>query len=267
MEIYLVVGKGGVGKTTISAALALDMEPPLLAFSLDPLPNLCSVIGTKCSFEPVEVEGRYFGEVNYEKAKELWIKRFGGELREALKDALGIDDYELVKHVASAPGIVEQFTLYFVLEMAEKLGVERVIFDTPPLGPTLRMIMAEKEFYEHLLSASRTYRKIMKLLKLRGSRALEIIEEWRNIASLVLERILNANYVLVSTPERFAREVALKGAEELKKLGLKHWRSYLNKAKRGTCLEPPTFLIPEMSEEPVGIKALRELMRRAKRVC
>ena len=267
MEIYLVVGKGGVGKTTLSAALALSMEPPLLAFSLDPLPNLCSVIGTECSFEPVKVEDRHFGEVDYERAKELWIERFGGELKEALMDALGVEDEELVRHVASAPGIAEQFTLYFVLEKAKELGVERIILDTPPLGPTLRMIMAEKEFYEHLLSASKVYGKIIKLLKLKGSKALDIIEEWRSIASYVLEEILKAKYVLVSTPERFAREIALKGSRELKKLGLKHWRSYLNKANDGSCLERPTFAIPEMPKEPVGTEALKELLEKAVRVC
>ncbi len=267
MEIYLVVGKGGVGKTTLSAALALSMEPPLLAFSLDPLPNLCSAVGIECSFKPVKFDDRYFGEVNYEAARELWIKRFGGELKEALRDALGVEDEEIVKHVASSPGIAEQFTLYFVLETAKELGVNRVILDTPPLGPTLRMIMAEKEFYDHLLSASKVYGKIIKLLKLKGSKALEIIEEWRGIASSVLNEVLNAKYVLVSTPERFAREIALKGSEELKRLGLKHWRSYLNKAKRGICLEPPTYAIPELEEEPVGAKALRELLKKAERVC
>jgi len=245
------------------------MDPPLLAFSLDPLPNLCAALGKVCSFEPVEVEeGRYFGEVDYAEAKRLWIRRFGEELKEALRDALGTKDVDgLVEHVASAPGLPEQFTLLFVLEKAEELGVSKLVLDLPPLGPTLHMIKAEKEFYDHLLSASRVYKRISSLLGLRGARALEVIEAWRGIARNVLNEISRAKYVLVSTPERFPKEIALKGAEELDEMGLRFWRSYLNKAEEGECLRSPTFVIPKMPWEPIGPEALRDLMARAKRVC
>ena len=265
----MVVGKGGVGKTTIAGALGLSMEPPLLTFSLDPLPNLCAAVGTRCSFEPTEFErGRYFGEVNYETAKELWVKRFGKDLEEAVKDALGIDDVKgLVEHVASAPGLAEQFTLLFVLEKAKTLGVSKVILDLPPLGPTIHMIKAEREFYEHLLSAAKVYKRISNLLRLRGSKALSIIDEWRKIAEYVLNEISNSKYVLVSTPERFPREIALKGAEELEKFGIKHWRSYLNKAREPGCLKRPTYVIPELPAEPIGASALMGMIRAARRAC
>ncbi len=271
MEIIFVVGKGGVGKTTLTAALSLKDPRRSLTYSLDPLPNLCEVIGIDCSNGIVEVGGKFFGEIDYDRVKEKWMERFGEEAKEALMDALGIDEEmaeELARHASSSPGVPEQFTLLFILEEAERRGVEVVYFDTPPLGPIIKMLKAEREFYEHLLNSTKVYRKLFGRLGIKGTRALTVIERWRDLAEFVLERISNAKYVLVSTPERFPRTIALKGAEELEELGMRHLSSYVNKAdKEVECLKPPTYAIPNLGKEPVGKEALLSMLERAKRVC
>ncbi|UXD22314.1 hypothetical protein IPA_03435 [Ignicoccus pacificus DSM 13166] len=270
MDKIFVVGKGGVGKTTVTAALALKEERRTFAMSLDPLPNLCEVIGIRCSFEPVEYKGKYFAEIDYDKVRKLWIERFGEDLKEILDD-LGIrgkEAEEVMEHVSTAPGVPEQFAMLFALEKAQELGAEVLYFDTPPLGPVLHMLKTEKIFYDHMTSATKVYGKIIVKLGLRGSKILKVIEKWREIADYVLKEIKDSKYVLVSTPERFPLKIALRGAEELEEFGIRHSMSFLNKSTgERICLKSPTYAIPFFKKDVYDEKQLFKLIDSIIRIC
>lgn len=270
MKITFVIGKGGVGKTTVSALLGLERKPALV-FSLDPLPNLAQLFGTVSSFEPLKVEeGLYVGEVDDVSVKEWWMKRFGDEMGEVISSILKLNETEkreLLRHIASAPGVAEQFVLLHAIEKAELLGVEELILDTPPLGPTLHMLRAEREFYDHLVSAYGLYAKIMSKLGLFDKRVLEIIKSWSELAKKILNAVSSSKYVLVTTKRKFDKVVGLKGAEEMESFGSSLEMVVLNMVEDGPeCVKEPTYWLPKV-KEPTGVEDLKTLATLLRRAC
>jgi len=270
MKITFVVGKGGVGKTTISALLGL-LRKPALVFSLDPLPNLAELLDVPSSFEPVKAEeGLFVGEVDDESVKAWWVKRFGKEMVEVIRSILRLkkeEEEELIRHIASAPGVAEQFVLLYAIEKARSLGVKELILDTPPLGPTLHMLKAEKEFYDHLLSAYGLYTKILSKLGLFSKDVLKIIEEWSSLAQEILRAVAGSSYVLVTTKNKFSKVVAFKGAKGLEEFGSKREMIVLNMVEGAPeCLGAPTYWLPRV-EEPTSKEDLLRLASLLKRAC
>ncbi len=270
MKVTVVVGKGGVGKTTVSALLALQRKPSL-AFSLDPLPNLAELFDVNSSFEPVKVEeGLYVAETDDVEVKKWWMRRFGNEMAEVISSVLKLDEKEkkeLLNHIASAPGVAEQFVLLYAIEKAEELGVENLILDTPPLGPTLHMLRAEREFYEHLLSAYGLYAKIMSKLGLFKENVITIIKEWSELARKVLDTISASTHVVVTTKRKFDKVIALKGSKELERFGSKREMCVLNMVRdEPECICEPTYWLPEV-REPTSKKDLLNLLSLLRRAC
>ncbi len=265
MERVFVVGKGGVGKTTIATALALkeSQRRKVLLYSLDPLPNINMLLNADLGFEAKEVSNNlYAGEVNYEEARKWWKNTLGREVYEVIRSIIDVDE-EIIDYIASAPGIVEQFILLHTIEEGERLGVELTIFDTPPLGPTLSMLRAERDFYLHLTQSKRFYVKLAKLLPI--GKVIEIVERWKKLAEKVLGAVESSYYVLVTTPQKFPLRVAQMGASELERFGVRFKEAYINMGD-GPCIRPPTYSIPKFDEEPQGERLL-ELIERRKRIC
>ncbi len=265
MERLFVVGKGGVGKTTLATALALleSKSRKVLLYSLDPLPNVGMLLNENLGFKPKLVrDNLYAGEVDYEEAKEWWKRTLGKEVYEVINEIIDVGE-EIIDYIASAPGIVEQFILLYVIEEGERLGVDLTIFDTPPLGPTLNMLKAERDFYLHLSQSKKFYLKLAKLLPV--AKAFKTIERWRGLAEKVLNSVANSHYVLVSTPQRISLRVAELGSKELEKFGVKFKEAYINMGE-GPCIRPPTYSLPRLDREPIGDELLT-LLKSRRRIC
>ena len=265
MERVFVVGKGGVGKTTVATALALreSSKRRVLLFSLDPLPNVGMLLNTKLGFRAKEVSPNlYAGEVNYEEAKKWWKETLGREVYEVIRSIVDIEE-EIIDYLASAPGIVEQFILLHALEEGERVGADLLILDTPPLGPTLSMLRAERDFYYHLTQSRRFYLKLAKFLPI--GRVMEVVERWKGLAERVLKAVESSYYILVSTPQKFPLKIAEMGAKELERFGVKFKEAYINMGG-DVCIRPPTYSLPAMEEEPMG-EGLLKLINSRRRVC
>ena len=139
IKLILLAGKGGVGKTTCSAALALQfarLGEKTLVISSDPAPPLSDIFATDIG--PVEkaipgVPNLYALEIHSEVVRRKWKERFGPEIYEVLS-AFSRLDYDFVDYIASAPGIEEEYLLHYVVELVDHGGYQRVIWDTAPAG-------------------------------------------------------------------------------------------------------------------------------------
>lgn len=140
------LGKGGVGKTTISAAFALSMARSgkrVLIASLDPAHNLGDVMGAKLGDSPREVEKNLFAlevDLNY------WVKKYLDESRDELATTysynltLNLDSFfDIMKY---SPGTEEYAVLWAIEHIRCDLSgdYDIVVYDTPPTALSLRFL-------------------------------------------------------------------------------------------------------------------------------
>ncbi len=145
MKSIFFTGKGGTGKSTISAASALQLSEKgyrVLAVSLDPAHNLGDIFGIKLSHKKKKYNANLFlQEVDLEKAADEYVQsnvRLMKDMYGYLK-AFNMDSYfDVLKY---SPGI-EEYAALTALEKilsAESEMFDYIVFDTPPTGLTLRI--------------------------------------------------------------------------------------------------------------------------------
>ncbi len=146
--LYFFMGKGGVGKTTSSAAFALYLSrlgKKVLIVSLDPAHNLGDVLGVELGEGHTKVaDNLWASEIDFDKM----VKDYMKSLADKVKDIYGyLKIFNLEGYVDTlrySPGVEEHATLEKIKEIItmnqRKWGYEVVIFDTPPTGLTVRIM-------------------------------------------------------------------------------------------------------------------------------
>ncbi len=140
-----VIGKGGVGKTTTSAALAVALAKKgykTLIVSLDPAHNLGDVFMIKLTDKPKKlVENLYASELDMEKLIKGYLKHLEKNLKNMYRYLTVINLEKYFEVLSYSPGIEEYATLEAVREiLTEGNKWDIIVFDTPPTGLTLRVL-------------------------------------------------------------------------------------------------------------------------------
>ena len=217
-RLVMIGGKGGVGKTTCASAIALHFAlqgKKTLVISSDPTPSLSDIfemeIGAKET--PIANVRNLFGiEISSEVVLEKWKERFGPEIYEVVSSFASVD-YDFVEYIGGAPGIEEEYTLNYILELVEGGQYDMVVWDTAPAGHTLRLLHLPQIFLKHLEAATKFYmnlysylEKLKESVKLKkGKRSLlEIIGGWEDLAEKVVNFIRDpqeSEFIIVTIPE------------------------------------------------------------------
>lgn len=139
------IGKGGVGKTTSSAAVSLVLAKKgykTLIVSIDPAHNLGDVFMVKLGDKPQKIiENLYAMELDMEKLIKSYLKHLEDNLKHMYRYLTVINLGKYFEVLSFSPGIEEYATLEAIREILQK-GEEWdiIIFDTPPTGLTLRVL-------------------------------------------------------------------------------------------------------------------------------
>jgi arsenite-transporting ATPase len=154
----LVGGKGGVGKTTCAAALAVRSARDgirTLVLSTDPAGTLADVLECPLGGEPRAVPAigsLWASQLDAAVARAGFLGKWGGVLATIIDRGTYLDRDDIQGLVdATLPGIDETMALLALADLADQSDWERVILDTAPTGHTLRLL-ALPETFEALIA-------------------------------------------------------------------------------------------------------------------
>jgi arsenite-transporting ATPase len=167
MRVILFTGKGGVGKTTLSAATALLCARrgyKTLVISTDAAHSLSDALETPLSNTPQEIFPNLFGqEIDaLEQVEKRW-----GEIKDyliAFFSSQGIDSIE-AEELSVFPGMEELFSLMEIRNYYRSQEFEVIIVDCAPTGDTLRLLSAPEitDWYlKHIFPIGRTAAKAVR---------------------------------------------------------------------------------------------------------
>jgi len=134
-------GKGGVGKTTVSAATALwcaRMNKKTLIISTDPAHSLGDSFDRIIKHVPTPITQNLEAiEIDPDKAMEEYKEKMNQQQK--YNDALSMfsDQFDIM---SSSPGIDEVASFEKFMEYMNNDEYDVVIFDTAPTGHTLRLL-------------------------------------------------------------------------------------------------------------------------------
>lgn len=217
-------GKGGVGKTSLSCAVALaDQGQRVLLVSTDPASNLDEMLGTALSDRPGPVPGApnlQAMNIDPDKAAEDYRARVLDQMEPGATEA----DRTTVREQLSGACTIEiaAFDEFVGLLAGDAETFDHVIFDTAPTGHTLRLLSLPRAWTGFLKGNDRGASCLgphsgLKMQEQRFRAALETLSDPGR-----------TSIVLVTRADRGAMREAARTSDELRALGLANQRLVIN---------------------------------------
>jgi arsenite-transporting ATPase len=275
-------GKGGVGKTSLSAATALslaDAGKKVLLVSTDAASNLDEMLGVELRNSPTPVPGAAglrVLNIDPTTAAESYRQRVLAQMGSAATEA----ELSTVREQLSGACTTEiaSFDEFASLLCDDPEHFDHIVFDTAPTGHTLRLLSLPKAWSGFLKGNDRG------ASCLGPHSGLKMQEARFNAALEALGDPAKTTVVLVTRPDKGAIAEAARTSEELHELGLTNQRLAINgvfhASDRGDAVACaiedlgqealdglpqslralPQDLVPLRAFDTVGLPALRALL-------
>ncbi|MGE3776630.1 MAG: arsenical pump-driving ATPase [Pirellulaceae bacterium] len=225
---YFFTGKGGVGKTSLACATAIqlaDQGKRVLLVSTDPASNLDEVLGTELGQTPTPVSG----------VRNLWALNIDPEAAAHAYRERMVGPYRGVLPEAAVKSIEEQLSGSCTIEIAafdefsRLLGdvsatadFDHVLFDTAPTGHTLRLLSLPSAWDGFIKTNTTGTSCLGPLAGLQAQHKLyqDTVKALGDGQATTL--------VLVSRPESSALHEAERSSQELAALGVRNQHLVVN---------------------------------------
>jgi arsenite/tail-anchored protein-transporting ATPase len=256
--LLMFMGKGGVGKTTMAAAVATELAAcghEVLLTTTDPAAHLVETLGgevpglTVSRIDPLKETARYRDHVMATKGRDLQP-----EARAMLEEDLHSPCTEEIAVFQAFSRIIRESTRHFV------------VMDTAPTGHTLLLLDATGSYHRDIVrhAAEGTQGRIVTpMMRLQDPQQTKIL--------------------IVTLPETTPVLEAARLQDELRRAGIEPWAWIVNSSLAATktthpllmlraeaerdqiakvreALAPRHAVVPMRTEEPVGASRLQELL-------
>ena len=226
------VGKGGVGKTTLSAAYAADLavakpRERVILLSTDPAHSLADVFETTLTDTPKRAK--------LPRAGNLWLwqvnaderfRRFLAGNRDAilaLVESGTIFSRAEIEPLldTTLPGMAEMAALLAIHDLLADGEYDRIVVDTAPIGHTLRLFEMPEHFARFLDFLDVAAGRDQVLAAHFGGRAQPVsqpfIKEWRTMVADVRAALSSKDtrVTLVTTSETFSLNESVRVARQM----------------------------------------------------
>ncbi len=224
-----MIGKGGVGKTTVSSALALylgtkNLRAKILLLSTDPAHSLGDILETKLDDREKKLRTRglvYARQLDAGQAVKTFLDAQRDGILRILEGGSLFTREELEPLLDCAlPGMAEVAALLAIHDLLES-DYDEVVLDTAPMGHTLRLF----ELPSHL-------ERFLRLLEVAASRDAVLaahfgghatgnpyLAHWQRMVGQVSGALgrEQAKLILVTSPEKFSLNESVRAREQLRK--------------------------------------------------
>lgn len=145
-KIIFIGGKGGVGKSTTSAALALKMAQlgkKTLLISTDPAHNVGHIFGMKIGHRQTQIDDYLYGiEIDPAYETEKYIQGVKENIKGVVQSTMMEEVHRQLDTAKASPGADEAALfdklISIIIEESDKF--DHIIFDTAPTGHTIRLL-------------------------------------------------------------------------------------------------------------------------------
>jgi len=254
-RLLLFGGKGGVGKTTCAAALALSLarrtREPILLLSTDPAHSLADVLGQSVGGAPRSVLGAppnlRVREIDATRELNRIRARYARSV-DALFDRLARSTSSVhidVSHDRNAmhglidlapPGIDELAAIIEVADSIEADSTRTIILDTAPTGHALRLLEMPElvhDWVKALMSIVLKYQPIGGVEEL-GPALVQLSRGLGRLRGLIADRD-NTSFIVVTRAAALPRAETVDLIAALNRLDVHVPAVVINAVGRGTC--------------------------------
>lgn len=232
-KLTLFIGKGGVGKTTISTSYAvysaLRRKASVLLISTDPAHSIADIAGEALGDEPRKLKFLRKARVDaWQVNAEKRFRAFIGQHKQRLLSILeagSIFSREEIEPLLNTtlPGMAEMAALVAISDALAWGRYEHIVVDTAPMGHTLRLFALPQYFSSFLdileLAASRDQILAEHFGGTAERKPNPLVQEWRGLVEVVRAELLkNADVFLVTTPEQFSLNESRRAGVALRSL-------------------------------------------------
>lgn len=230
-KLILFTGKGGVGKSTTSAATAYhyaNQGYKTLLVSSDPAHSTEDVVGVFVDSKPTPIRNNLWA-MNIQA--DLKAKEFQEKLMEQMDSTVAKwfpgFDAEILTDWTSFPGMDEVFALEEIMNLVQSVEYDVVVFDTAPTGHTLKALTAPDSFNKFLLRILRMKSRVegiksIFIKKTDTTQLVKILEDATKKIENFKKLLRNKDFVsvnLVSIPTEAGYQECMKTCSFLKKQG------------------------------------------------
>lgn len=232
-ELTFFVGKGGVGKTTVSSAFALRqaLKHPrqrVLLISTDPAHSLADVLQVRLGRNPGTVPLPKGAKLHaWQVDAEKMFRNFLAEHKEQMLEIIDAGAIFSRKDIeplldTSLPGLAEISALLAIHDALRSGNYDAIVVDTAPFGHTLRLFQLPEHFLRFLefleLAASRDAVLAAHFGGKPGRVGGDFLMRWRDMVEGIHRALSKeAQVILVTTPEKFSLKESVRCAAELAK--------------------------------------------------
>jgi arsenite-transporting ATPase len=182
VRIIFFAGKGGVGKTSVSAATgikAAEMGYKTVVMSLDVAHSLADIFDLerdlldKNKGEPIKINDKlYIQELDIQEE----IQRYWGDIHKYLSSVLyttGLDEV-LAEELAILPGMEEISLLLYINKYVKEKEFDVILLDCAPTGESLRFISIPTTLEWYMNKVFKLERTLIKYVRPVAKRVIDI---------------------------------------------------------------------------------------------